>query len=403
MSDIITKAQRSSNVTEDHALPPWQRVRQALETLSGLILSDLNDDARVAIEAELVTINQISANHAIESEADYKNLTDAESEVILRRIGTVNRLCVDSEAERVMRELDTAGRKLPVAAFEEVREHRDIFVPLLTQSLERSIVRVRNGEKSEGGSSFFALFLLTELKVNEAFPILREALRLPGEGPFELFGDAVHELVPPLLAQFSHGNIDSIGEIVGDPNLDLYVRWSATQAYKYLVRDELISRQVAIDALHVHFQDCVKNEDYDLLAPLACALGDLAAEPALETIRSAYDRNQVNDEIVDFRFIESQIKAGEDTVKKTLEHCLPTGMPDTTAELSDWAAFQEEPLRPRSKPKALPSSDPLPRRQLDDLVRTKPVTTIRVDAKVGRNDRCPCGSGKKYKKCCGRS
>ncbi len=25
-----------------------------------------------------------------------------------------------------------------------------------------------------------------------------------------------------------------------------------------------------------------------------------------------------------------------------------------------------------------------------------------VVAKVGRNDPCPCGSGKKYKKCCGR-
>jgi uncharacterized protein YchJ len=30
-------------------------------------------------------------------------------------------------------------------------------------------------------------------------------------------------------------------------------------------------------------------------------------------------------------------------------------------------------------------------------------TTIRYDTpKVGRNDPCPCGSGKKYKKCCGR-
>jgi len=26
----------------------------------------------------------------------------------------------------------------------------------------------------------------------------------------------------------------------------------------------------------------------------------------------------------------------------------------------------------------------------------------RTDKKVGRNDPCPCGSGKKYKKCCGR-
>ena len=27
---------------------------------------------------------------------------------------------------------------------------------------------------------------------------------------------------------------------------------------------------------------------------------------------------------------------------------------------------------------------------------------IRTTPKIGRNDSCPCGSGKKYKKCCGR-
>ena len=33
----------------------------------------------------------------------------------------------------------------------------------------------------------------------------------------------------------------------------------------------------------------------------------------------------------------------------------------------------------------------------------KSSTTIRKDAKVYPNDPCPCGSGKKYKKCCGRN
>jgi preprotein translocase subunit SecA len=27
---------------------------------------------------------------------------------------------------------------------------------------------------------------------------------------------------------------------------------------------------------------------------------------------------------------------------------------------------------------------------------------VRTGPKVGRNDPCPCGSGKKYKNCCGR-
>ncbi|MDP4109449.1 MAG: SEC-C metal-binding domain-containing protein, partial [Bacillota bacterium] len=30
-----------------------------------------------------------------------------------------------------------------------------------------------------------------------------------------------------------------------------------------------------------------------------------------------------------------------------------------------------------------------------------PRQPIRKDKKPGRNDPCPCGSGKKYKKCCG--
>mgnify|MGYP006306055905 CR=1 FL=1 len=36
-----------------------------------------------------------------------------------------------------------------------------------------------------------------------------------------------------------------------------------------------------------------------------------------------------------------------------------------------------------------------------ELLQT-PVKTVNVEKKVGRNDPCPCGSGKKYKKCCGR-
>ena len=36
-----------------------------------------------------------------------------------------------------------------------------------------------------------------------------------------------------------------------------------------------------------------------------------------------------------------------------------------------------------------------------ELVGEKPI--VREAAKVGRNDPCPCGSGKKYKKCCGKA
>ncbi len=39
-----------------------------------------------------------------------------------------------------------------------------------------------------------------------------------------------------------------------------------------------------------------------------------------------------------------------------------------------------------------PDEEPLP----------PPVDPIQAQKTVGRNDPCPCGSGKKYKKCCGK-
>ena len=36
-----------------------------------------------------------------------------------------------------------------------------------------------------------------------------------------------------------------------------------------------------------------------------------------------------------------------------------------------------------------------------ELVGEKPI--VREDPKIGRNDPCPCGSGRKYKKCCGKN
>ncbi|MGC2872863.1 SEC-C metal-binding domain-containing protein [Ihubacter sp. rT4E-8] len=39
-----------------------------------------------------------------------------------------------------------------------------------------------------------------------------------------------------------------------------------------------------------------------------------------------------------------------------------------------------------------------------EIVKTyKRSKTVHVEKKPGRNDPCPCGSGKKYKKCCGKN
>lgn len=43
-----------------------------------------------------------------------------------------------------------------------------------------------------------------------------------------------------------------------------------------------------------------------------------------------------------------------------------------------------------------------PERKKELYREQKASGTVRKEKKIGRNDPCPCGSGKKYKKCCGR-
>lgn len=53
-----------------------------------------------------------------------------------------------------------------------------------------------------------------------------------------------------------------------------------------------------------------------------------------------------------------------------------------------------------------PSAAPAPAANVpafDNVVYPEPVQPIVAKEKVGRNDPCPCGSGKKYKKCCGKN
>jgi len=39
---------------------------------------------------------------------------------------------------------------------------------------------------------------------------------------------------------------------------------------------------------------------------------------------------------------------------------------------------------------------------LEDIRDSKGESVVRSEPKVGRNELCPCGSGKKYKRCCGK-
>jgi preprotein translocase subunit SecA len=80
------------------------------------------------------------------------------------------------------------------------------------------------------------------------------------------------------------------------------------------------------------------------------------------------------------------------------------GPTDEPPEAAASAARLRPPPASGSGGAALPlptePTEPAPEKEIT-LPMPKPVPTVRAVAKVGRNDPCPCGSGKKYKSCHG--
>ncbi|MBX3437816.1 MAG: SEC-C domain-containing protein [Planctomycetaceae bacterium] len=98
--------------------------------------------------------------------------------------------------------------------------------------------------------------------------------------------------------------------------------------------------------------------------------------------------------------VRERVAKGPAGLQQAFDRLRSDQLEDTVAELSSWAGYQEAEQRraPRTNPSRQNRID-----HNDDRQEPHSSTTIvREQPRVSRNDPCPCGSGKKYKKCCGR-
>ena len=97
-----------------------------------------------------------------------------------------------------------------------------------------------------------------------------------------------------------------------------------------------------------------------------------AGEPRHPT-RCAADPSLLDEWVIDLDFVDEHLALGREEVLSRLQADRYRLIEDTIGELESWAGFQPP-------------------------VRQQPIVKRK---KVGRNEPCPCGSGRKYKKCCG--
>ncbi len=302
--------------------------------------------------------------------------------------------------DRIMSELDEATDELPEDAIRYAQSHREQITPRLIQAIRDATARAAAGDIPEGNAHFFALFLLTEFQAKEALPAILDAISLPGGLPHDLFGDAITSDLCSILAALAGDTPEVFDALMQNRSLNEYVRWGAADALMYLVRDGRMTRNEAVERLRSHLRTAIANRDAEAVGPLVIVLDPYSPHEALSDIQEAFRLGLVDDGMIGVEEIEESVSKGDSYFQRSLDNCRPTGIKDTVEALRHWATFLDEPeldLAPDFE--WLESEEDYV--SADAPVRLAPIRN--TQPRVGRNDPCPCGSGKKYKKCCGRS
>ena len=86
-------------------------------------------------------------------------------------------------------------------------------------------------------------------------------MSLPGDGPLDLFGDAITETLDRILAALAADSPQVVDGLIGDRSVNEYVRGKAAGTYLHWVRDGLCTPPEAVRRLYAHLRDAIENYD----------------------------------------------------------------------------------------------------------------------------------------------
>ncbi len=297
----------------------------------------------------------------------------------------------------------------PVAAVAAIAARREEFLPAILRLLQEAVddpERIIAREHSYGPT--IALYLLAEWREKSAFQTILKAFSHRGETTSNLWGDVIHELGKIIVSTFD-GDLDSLIALMRNAENDEYVRVDAFYGLSSLYLFGVVARDrfLAITRdLLAEFDPArtYSPGDQTWFSGMVAGCARLNVAELEPEVKRLYDHEMVDTFWVRFEdFQEGVANPYQEDISRT-DHQY-TLITSAVEELKDWACFRdpareavEKPpkLSPKACDKALKtvaaSHDEPPPPALPPPAEKFPV--------AGRNDPCPCGSGKKYKKCC---
>jgi hypothetical protein len=298
------------------------------------------------------------------------------------------------ETAEILHQFERATGKFAQAAVEAAVARRDEVTPHLLRILEETVDRAAELD-AEGDymAHLYAMFLLAQFRETRAYPLVVRFASLPGDLLDSLCGDFITEDLGQVLASVCGGDIAGIQSVIENEDADEWARSAALSSLVTLVAVGQKSRDEIVTYFARLFRGKLARKWSHVWDELVSDSTDLYPAELLDDIKRAYDDGLVETGHVGFDDVKRDLALGKDRVLARLADDPHRRLvEDTVEEMVGWACFQDDtPSGVKSSAQASAKANLMP--------EAAPVQIKSI--KTGRNEPCPCGSGKKYKKCCG--
>ena len=295
-----------------------------------------------------------------------------------------------------LQDLGAARDHLPEDALHWLRDNWDVAGPAASLVLARCARDPESAADHDMIAGYFLLHLMAEKGEPSAAALLSRLAKSP-EGLTAIMGDAIDFTLTPMFISLLGKDARALQEIVENASADWEVKACALTALAYAAASGMTDRAALefwMIGLPVLWEKAEADEScFDGFAHAVALLG---SEDLAPLARAAFDGGLIHEVLLTrAEFEEVHALAREEANPlATFEREGLAPFADAITSL----AVVEAAIQMAAEESPEDYDDGLP----DEEQEEGPAeTVVNPTRDIGRNDPCPCGSGKKFKKCCG--
>jgi len=295
------------------------------------------------------------------------------------------------QIEEILCEFNETRGSFPLLATFEALALGESITPTLLSILD-DVLKNYKHIKPDNMDYLFALFILSAQACQQVFPYIIALASLPNDWPENLLGDCITESLPRMIASTYNGDISLVYNMIENEKINVWSRSAGINGLLALVANKYISRDSVIEYFRKLFNSSfVNNEEFTAMLIQACI--DLYPEELLPEIKKAFANDMVEEVFVNIDDVKYALTVDKKiALQRNLINNVHYRPIEDVKEAMEWmAAFQADDDFTFNLIDEINS---------DDSRYINHEQHERIFLKIGRNEPCICGSGKKFKKCC---